>query len=80
MYSVLQYIGEDELVDFARRMIMDNGKEVFNFGKHKGRAVEDVLKNEPSYYDWMMKSDFPMHTKQKLTEILNRAILKHRGH
>ena len=78
--SILQYIGEDELVDFARRMIMDNGKEVFNFGKHKGRAVEDVLKNEPSYYDWMMKSDFPMHTKQKLTEILNRAILKQRGH
>ena len=77
--SVLQQIGEDEIIDFARRFIMENGKEVFNFGKHKGKVVEDVLKNEPSYYDWMMKSDFAMHTKQKLTEILNRAILKHRS-
>jgi DNA polymerase-3 subunit epsilon len=77
--SVLQQIGEDEIIDFARRFIMENGKEVFNFGKHKGKVVEDVLRNEPSYYDWMMKSDFAMHTKQKLTEILNRAILKHRA-
>ena len=77
--SVLQQIGEDEIIDFARRFVMENGKPVFNFGKHKGKVVEDVLKNEPSYYDWMMKSDFAMHTKQKLTEILNKAILKHRA-
>jgi DNA polymerase-3 subunit epsilon len=74
--SVLQCIGEEQIVDFARRFIMDNGKEVFNFGKHKGRPVADVLRAEPQYYDWMMKGDFPMHTKQKLTEILNRTLLK----
>ena len=74
--SVLQYIGEDQIVDFARRFVMENGKEVFNFGKHKGRPVADVLRAEPQYYDWMMKGDFPMHTKQKLTEILNRTLLK----
>src|SRR6476660_1932241 len=34
--SVIKYIGEENIVDFARRMIMDNGVEVFNFGKHKG--------------------------------------------
>jgi len=74
--SALQFIGEEQIVDFARRFIMDNGKEVFNFGKHKGRPVADVLRSEPQYYDWMMKGDFPMHTKQKLTEILNRTLLK----
>jgi DNA polymerase-3 subunit epsilon len=74
--SILKCIGEENLVDFARRMIMDNGKEVFNFGKHKGRAVTDVLKAEPQYYDWMMKGDFPLHTKQKLTEVFNRMMLK----
>lgn len=74
--SILKVIGEDNTVDFARRMILENGVEVFNFGKHKGRAVADVLKSEPQYYDWMMKGDFPMHTKQKLTEILNRTLLK----
>ncbi len=74
--SILKQIGEENTVDFARRMIMENGKEVFNFGKHKGRVVAEVLKAEPQYYDWMMKGDFPLHTKKKLTEILNRTILK----
>jgi DNA polymerase-3 subunit epsilon len=77
--SVLKVIGEDLIVDFARRMVFENGKEIFNFGKHKGRAVEEVFKTEPSYYDWMMKSDFPMHTKMKLTEVFNRTMLKQKG-
>lgn len=74
--SVVKFTGEDSIVDFARRFVMENGREVFNFGKHKGRPVEEVLKAEPQYYDWMMKGDFPLHTKQKLTEILNRSLLK----
>ncbi len=74
--SVLKVIGEEPVVDFARRFVFQNGIEVFNFGKHKGRPVADVLKAEPQYYDWMMKGDFPLHTKQKLTELLNRTLLK----
>lgn len=74
--SITKFTGDEEVVDFARRFIFDNGVEVFNFGKHKGRPVVDVLKAEPQYYDWMMKGDFPLHTKQKLTEILNRTLLK----
>jgi DNA polymerase III subunit epsilon len=74
--AVLKVIGEDQIVDFARRFVLENGTEVFNFGKHKGRPVADVLKAEPQYYDWMMKGDFPQHTKQKLTEIFTRTMLK----
>ena len=74
--SILKFTGDEIVVDFARRFIMENGVEKFNFGKHKGRPVTDVLKSEPQYYDWMMKGDFPMHTKLKLTEILNRTLLK----
>jgi DNA polymerase III subunit epsilon len=75
--SILGTIGEEKIVDYARRLVFDDkGVEVFNFGKYKGRAVADVLKSEPQYYDWMMKGDFPLHTKQKLTEILNRVMLK----
>ncbi|MBU6158558.1 MAG: 3'-5' exonuclease [Bacteroidetes bacterium] len=74
--TVLAVIGEEKIVDYARRMVFENGIEVFNFGKYKGRSVEEVLKAEPQYYDWMMKGDFALHTKQKLTEILNRALLK----
>jgi DNA polymerase III subunit epsilon len=74
--SILKVIGEDQIVDFARRFVFNNGIEVFNFGKFKGRPVADVLKAEPQYYDWMMKGDFPQHTKQKLTEIYTRTMLK----
>ncbi|HEV2354440.1 MAG TPA: 3'-5' exonuclease [Puia sp.] len=74
--TILKHIGEEPLVDFARRFVLENGVEVFNFGKYKGRPVADVLRSEPQYYDWMMKGDFPLHTKQKLTEIFNRTMLK----
>ncbi|MFM1970499.1 MAG: hypothetical protein RL731_321, partial [Bacteroidota bacterium] len=39
------------------------------------KPVTQVLKEEPQYYDWMMKGDFAMNTKQKLTEILNRTLV-----
>ena len=75
--SILGVIGEEKIVDYARRFSFDDkGNEVFNFGKYKGRPVTDVLRAEPQYYDWMMRGDFPLHTKQKLTEILNRTLLK----
>ncbi|MDB5115790.1 MAG: polymerase subunit epsilon [Mucilaginibacter sp.] len=60
-------------VDFAGRMAFnENGEEVFNFGKHKGKRVEDVFNMEPSYYSWMMQGDFPLYTKRKLEEIYKR--------
>ncbi len=75
--SIVKFTGEDDIVDFARRFVKDKeGIEIFNFGKHKGKPVTQVLKEEPQYYDWMMKGDFAMNTKQKLTEILNRTLLK----
>jgi DNA polymerase-3 subunit epsilon len=77
--SILGVIGEEKIVDYARRFIFDEkGVEVFNFGKNKGKSVADTLRNEPQYYDWMMKGDFPLHTKRKLTEIFNRALLKNK--
>ena len=75
--TIIKVIGDDNIIDFARRFIYnDKGLETFNFGKHKGRTVAEVMKAEPQYYDWMMKGEFPMNTKQKLTEIYTRNILK----
>lgn len=51
----------------------DKDIEVFNFGKYRGKAVEDIFKKEPSYYDWMMKSDFPISTKKLITAIKLRG-------
>ncbi|MBK9291204.1 MAG: 3'-5' exonuclease [Bacteroidetes bacterium] len=56
--------------DLNGQIIYDaQNREVFNFGKHKGKRVEDVFRDEPSYYDWMMKGEFPLFTKKLITAI-----------
>jgi DNA polymerase-3 subunit epsilon len=61
-------------LDFAGRIVEDdNGVAVFNFGKYKGRSVEEVIRREPSYYHWMMNGDFPMYTKRVLTQLKEKA-------
>jgi DNA polymerase-3 subunit epsilon len=63
---------EERYLDSGRRFIYLNGEPTFNFGKHKGKSVVQVLKEEPSYYNWMLNGDFPAHTKMKLKEIKAR--------
>lgn len=75
--DVLARLSSPELVDLAGRIIRnEKGEEIFNFGKHKNRKVADVLREEPSYYSWMMNGDFPLDTKRKLTEIRLRGFQK----
>ena len=49
------------------------GDEIFNFGKHKGKKVTDILEREPGYYAWMQNADFPAYTKKVLTAIKLRS-------
>ena len=65
----------DRNVDYAGHIVFDkNDVEVFNFGKYKGVSVEAVFAKEPSYYDWMMKSDFPLYTKKIIGNIRVRML------
>lgn len=74
-YLASEYSSHNNNVDLAGRIILnDEGVEVFNFGKHKGKPVEEVLKREPSFYSWIMDADFPLNTKQVLTRIKLRAL------
>lgn len=62
-------------VDFAGRMVYDEkGVEVFNFGKYKGMAVEEVLEKDPGYYGWILGNDFTLNTKAMLTKIRLRKL------
>ena len=71
--ETIHNITAGNMIDLAGRMILKDNDIYFNFGKHKGKKVTDVLDKEPSYYDWIMKSDFPLDTKRKLTEIKLQA-------
>ncbi|MCA0426281.1 MAG: 3'-5' exonuclease [Bacteroidetes bacterium] len=68
------FSGQSKNVDLAGRMVYnEQGKEVFNFGKHRGKLVEQVLKQDQGYYQWMMDGDFSRDTKRRLTQIKLRT-------
>lgn len=72
-----EFSSHNNNVDLAGRIILnDEGVEVFNFGKHRGRSVVEVLKTEPSFFAWMLDADFPLNTKQVLTRIKLREMNK----
>ena len=57
-------------LDLAGRIVLDDeNNALFNFGKHKGKKVVDILNTDPSYYAWMMNGDFPLYTKKVLEEL-----------
>ena len=61
-------------------IVGDDGKpvmtEYFNFGKHKGKTVADVLRTDQGYFSWVMNGDFTYNTKQVLTRIKLREAMK----
>ena len=70
-----------EARDSKGDIITDNeGKpvmtEYFNFGKHKGKTVAEVLRIDQGYYAWIMGGDFTYNTKQVLTRIRLREAKK----
>lgn len=70
MKALSEFSTVNRHVDLIGHIVLDeNDDEVINFGKHKGRKVVDVFKTEPSYYDWMMKGQFPEYTKKVITKI-----------
>lgn len=65
-----QISGQSNFVDLGGRFILNaHSIPCFNFGKHKGKPIKDVLKAEPGYFEWMMNGDFPQQTKNVLTKI-----------
>ena len=70
MKMLAEFSTRSKLVDYAGRIVLnENDVPVINFGKHKGKPVEDILRNEPSYYAWIMNGDFTLDTKRVLTEL-----------
>lgn len=67
--DALHELLNDGIIDLAGRMRYNaDGVAIFNFGKHKNRPVLEVLEKDPSFYDWVMRGDFPLDTKRRLTE------------
>ena len=80
MQALADFSKQNDNVDFAGRIVWAdvNGQrtEVFNFGKHKGLPVAEVLRLDPGYYSWILAGDFTYNTKQVLTRIRLREATK----
>jgi len=62
-----------KILDFAGRLaINEAGEAIYNFGKHKGKSIKQVQKEEPGYYGWMLDADFPLYTKQCLRKEMEK--------
>lgn len=66
----------DDFLDYSRRVKLVNNIAIFNFGKHKDKVVSDVLRQEPQYYDWIMRGDFALDTKEVISKIFHETMLK----
>lgn len=71
--SEFSRIGEFEIVDLAGRLARNKkGEVIYNFGKHSGKSIAEVMKIEPGYYGWMLDADFPLYTKKCLRNEMQR--------
>lgn len=70
MGALAEFTTYNNNIDLAGRIIKDEqGRAVFNFGKHKGKLVFDVFATDFGFYDWMQKGEFTLNTKKVLTEL-----------
>lgn len=71
--ALSKFSSHGKRADFAGFILYDDDKkEIFSFGKYKGRVVEEVLKENPGYNNWIQNADFPLYTKKVLREIKER--------
>ncbi|WP_378187088.1 exonuclease domain-containing protein [Aquimarina sp. W85] len=75
MNFLADFSARNQFADFAGFIAFNkDGKEVFSFGKHKGKLVEQVMEDEPGYFGWIQNADFPLYTKKVLTAIRLRKL------
>jgi len=64
--------GGDETIDLENKLKLIDGKILFNFGKHKGKTIQEVHMIDSGYYDWIInKSDMTRYTKSIFRNVLN---------
>lgn len=70
MEALAEYSRHNNYVDYAGMLVYnDEGIETINFGKYRGRPLAEVLRQDPSYYSWVMGADFTLDTKSCFTRI-----------
>ncbi len=56
--------------DGQGKFLVREGRTVFNFGKHQGKPVERVAREEPGYLEWLLKQEVTEDVRRILREAL----------
>jgi DNA polymerase-3 subunit epsilon len=62
----------ENAADQSGKFVHEDGRVVFNFGKHKGKPLADIAASAPGYLEWILGSDFPDDAKQFVRDVLDR--------
>lgn len=64
-------------IDENGKLAWLEGKAIINFGnKYKGKTLEFVFKNDPSYLNWMISTDFSAEVKGVVDKAIKGEFLK----
>jgi len=55
-------------IDSDGKLAWLNGNAVINFGKHKGKSLKNIYKNERDYFQWILNTDFSVQVKKIIKE------------
>jgi len=75
MQALHDFTNDAHLLDVTQRLKYNaEGQVVFNFGKHGGRSVVEVFREEPDYYRWIMKKEFSVQVKKIVDRIFQEEV------
>lgn len=64
MEAIHRFTNDNDFLDATQRIKYNReGVPVFNFGKHKGESVAQVLAKDKQYYNWILNKDFSTQVK-----------------
>lgn len=61
----------ENAADRGGKFILEGGRVLFNFGKHKGKPLAAVAAETPDYLRWILGTDFPDDAKQLVRDALD---------
>ena len=53
-----------------------DGEKIISFGKYKNITLNQIWKENPGYFSWIINADFPIYTKNIIKDFINKMRLK----
>ncbi len=78
MKALHDFTNDTRTLDVTQRLKYNHqGEVVFNFGRYKGRIVQDVFKEDKDYYHWIQNKEFSVQMKKIVKKLAKDIDLTH---